>query len=137
MRPPSNAKTDEFDFIRTFIKRPRRERYSGLLQSKNGRTKLRKKWAHCEDFDERSKVLIPPRLHTPENIAEELRKRGAGKFCSILSEDEDLDAQSMELEKALQHIVGMQVGTVLICIPDFLGYYESEERDRYILQKNA
>jgi hypothetical protein len=125
----------EADFLSAFIIKHRRERYLGYLGSKKRRAKLQKAWPHFGDFDPRYIVQMQSHLHFPASIADELRRRGAGKLCYVMSEDSSLDGQILELDRALERIVGYFNGTVLICQPAHLAFYEGEVRDRYILHR--
>jgi len=50
--------------------------------------------------------------------------------------DPDLDGKQLLLQAALEAIVGMNNGVVLICIPGALAYYESEDMNgRFVLSR--
>jgi hypothetical protein len=54
-------------------------------------------------------------------------------LCYVASNSPDLDGQRPPLGEALRCIVGLEEGTIVICKPDALGFYEGEER-RFMLR---
>jgi hypothetical protein len=126
----------EKPFIRSFILPRRQERYIELLGSAVGRKKIKSKFAHFSDLDRRFKFLIPPGNQRADMIADMLVKKGASSSCYVWSESSPLDGSRVDLSNALSQTVGHAPGTLLLCIPDRLAYYEGEEKSqRYILQR--
>jgi hypothetical protein len=46
----------------------------------------------------------------------------------------ELDGQEVDLETALEKIVGSQEGALISCVPGRLGYFEDED-GRFILER--
>ena len=69
-------------------------------------------------------------------IAERLRDAGAPEKCWAMSSNPDIDGRAMQLDEALDETVGSTFGTLLICIPGHLAYFEGEEPgERYLLKR--
>jgi len=60
-----------------------------------------------------------------EGISIPLRKKGARKYCYIISWNEDIDGQEMPLETALEHVVSLGMPSIVLCIPGKLAYFKS------------
>jgi hypothetical protein len=69
-------------------------------------------------------------------ISEQLRALGAGTACHVHSEDDEIDGQTLPIEEALDRVVGVGYGTLLIAVPGVLAYVEGEEpSDRQLLHR--
>lgn len=122
-------------FVRAFIEKPKRDRWLTLLNSAKGRKKLTYSFHHSYEFDERWSTFVGD-VHSAVEIASRLRKLGAGPTAYLLSSDWDLDGQTLPLDEALGEILNSDSGHYLICIPDRLAFFESEDRDeRYVLHR--
>jgi hypothetical protein len=65
-----------------------------------------------------------------------LLKMRAPTQCLLISSNKKLDQKALPLQEALNSIVGMGYGTLVICVPDKLGYFEGEEQnDRWLLAR--
>ncbi len=124
--------------IRAFVARGRQERFSFLLASPKRREKFTKELAHFRWFDERFATIVPwkvdPHLklwdrHVQgiQNISSLLRSKGAGHTCWVISHDSKLDGQELQLEPALESVIGSGIGTIVSCVPGKLAYFEGEE----------
>ena len=116
-----------------FILPERRERYRELLRSTHGRNKVTAALPHFRHFDPRCIVAIEPAHHDAASVERLLRARGATDTCYVISESQDLDAQTLPLGVALRRIIGWAEGTVVICRAG-LAFYEGED-GRFILQR--
>ena len=126
----------EEQFAREFIAPEKRERYLSLLESERGRKKLVAGFHHCRDLDHRFARLIPSHHQSAESIEELLRSKGAPQKCYVMSDDQNIDRQELELTEALAKIVGMDAGALISCIPGRLAYFEMEGfSERYLLLK--
>jgi hypothetical protein len=122
--------------IRTFVIPERQSRYESLLQSKRGRKALRSELPHFRSFNPRFIVPIAPSQQTPVALHRILQDHGAPELCSVISENDALDGREVPLRNALGTVVGSTFGTILICLPGKLAYYEGEEPGfRFILRK--
>ena len=124
----------EEELIKAFFAPTKRERYLEMIATTRRRQKFVRELSHFKSLDPRYCFGLPNAVHTPEEIANFLTKKGAPPTCWITSEDRDLDRQEMSLLEALKRIVGYQMGTFLSCVPGKLAYFEDEE-DRWILER--
>jgi hypothetical protein len=84
---------------------------------------------------------LDPRFATPVQVSgselgTQLRDKGAGDRCYLLSEDPDLDGRELALDEALVAIVdgGSQHATFVSCVPGHLAYFHAAEpANRYVL----
>ncbi len=134
MKLPSNP--HEELFARSFVYPAQRERYLTLLESKRGRRKLCDGLNHSPHLDGRVAKLIPGNQQSTESIEHLLKSKGAPDVCHVMSANPELDNRDMLLSEALLKTVGMDAGTMILCIPGKLAYVELEGFDgRYILEK--
>jgi hypothetical protein len=116
------------ELIRSFIQKDRRERCAYLLSTPKHRKKFTDALAHFKWLDERFAHSIPANIaHTAIEIADLLRKKGAGPKAWVISEISSIDGQELPLDEVMEEIWGSQMGTFLSCIPGKLGYFEGEE----------
>ena len=124
--------------LKAFVVSGRQERFSSFLASPKNREKFTRELAHFRWFDQRFATTVPwkvdPRLKLSErhaqgieNIRRLLRSKGAGKNCWAISEDQVLDGHELQLETALEQVVGSGMGTILSCIAGKLAYFEGED----------
>ncbi|HSH58785.1 MAG TPA: hypothetical protein VK988_03915 [Acidimicrobiales bacterium] len=124
--------------VRAFVIPERRDRWLQGLRSRKQRTKITDRLPHCDDFEPRHMHRVPKGEQTPSGVFTELTRRGAPSVCHIISEDNDIDGKDLPLDDALADVVGRGYGTLLICLPGRLAYYESEEQyERYILDNRS
>ena len=98
------------------------------------RAKLLSQLYHFDDLDPKFMVAIPPNQHRPSALVKILKAKGAGPKCYVMSTISELDGQEVDLETALERIVGSQEGALISCVPGRLGYFEDED-GRYILER--
>lgn len=124
--------------IKAFFLRDKQERFLAFVSSPKNRRKLTQELAHFRWFDERFASSIPWKvdpslklsqrhLQGIENIARLLKSRGAGQTCWVISEDSDLDGRELNLEDALEQVIGCDMGTILSCIPGRLAMFAGED----------
>jgi hypothetical protein len=106
-----------------------RARVKTLLSSKReGRKSPRSKFLnslyHTPPFDDRYVTVLPHEKTWPDAVRAELLARGAPKQCYVISAGSPHDGTTIPLEEAINELVG---GTILLCIPGRLAYYEGEE----------
>jgi hypothetical protein len=68
------------------------------------------------------------------NVYRELKLRGTGELCWVMSEDRRMDARELDLRTALEEVVGRGIGTLLSSIPGRLAYFEGED-ERLLLAR--
>lgn len=118
---------EEAETIRAFVAQPIRRRMLALLASPKRRRDLVAMLDHFDGFDRQWTVDVGSCDQTPEAITRELTSIGAGADCWAISSDPDLDGRRMDLTSALRSVVGSGFGTLLICKPGRLAFYEGEE----------
>jgi hypothetical protein len=128
--------TKEETFIRTFFQPNRQERLLTLLADPTRRRNFLGKALHSCDFVSEHCIEIEDASQSAEMICRTLTSRGAPETCLVISESEAFDGHEFRLMDALENIVGKGFGTILICEPQNLGYYEGNDmEERMILQK--
>lgn len=121
--------------VRRFLRPERRDRYAALLETVQGRRKVRSRLAHMADLDRRTMMPIAPAEQTPAGVLRLLHAAGAGESCYVISENPDLDDRVLLLSEVLKGVVGSGFGTIISCMPGELAYYEGEEMgDRFLLR---
>lgn len=122
--------------IRAFVTSPSRERMLTLLERPAKRRDLVAKLAHLADFRKDCVTDLAPGEQRATPVEVQLRRLGAPDRCSILSADSVLDGQERHLSAALADVVGWAPGSLIICLPGVLAYYEGEDPGRrFILYK--
>jgi hypothetical protein len=125
----------ELEFVESFIRPGKRDRWLELLQTLRGRKKLRMSLAHCADFEPKAIVEIVSNQQNAASIFQMLREFGATDTCYLISENDSWDATEPDLQSVLREIVGYGFGTIVSCKPGVLAYYEGEgPSDRFILR---
>jgi hypothetical protein len=118
----------EQETVRAFIMKDRRERCAYLLGHPKHRRKFTDELAHFKWLDDRFSHPIPPSTaHTPAELVQLLRRKGAGQTVWVISDDCVIDAKEMLLDDAMTHIWGREIGTILSCIPGKLAFFAGEE----------
>lgn len=112
--------------IRSFVIPARRERFAQLLANPKRRAKATEALAHFGGLDPRWIVALPGESQNPAAVERELRRRGAGDSCHLVSESRELDGRRLPLRSALDLVVGRGMGTLIPCVPGRLGYFEGE-----------
>jgi hypothetical protein len=123
--------------IRAFLQKSKQERCVQFLANPKHRHKFTSELCHFKWLEDRFAKPIPPSTaHTAQEIASLLRSKGAGATVHVISEDSTIDGKELDLDQAMHHIWGRQIGTILSCIPGKLGYFEDEEmRSRRLLER--
>lgn len=122
--------------VSAFVVKRKRHRYLGLLKSSRGTMKLRGDLAHFPDFDPRFIIEIEPKLQTVDGIERLLLDLGSPQQCAVFSESEALDVSGARLKDALEKVLAVGYGSIVLCRPGTLAYYESEEPGvRFILHR--
>jgi len=124
--------------VQAFIVPGRQERFLYLLTNPRRRKKFLDELGHFRWFDGR---FAAPAQWKPDcalsvwgrhqqgiqNIANLLRSRGAAKSCWVISQFAGIDGRELELESALEAVVGKGMGSILSCVPGRLAYFEGED----------
>lgn len=126
MKIPSRVRTtpEEQSTVSVFVEASRRERYVTMLKA--NRRKFTLELAHFAFWDKRFQRELPYHL-TANDIHALLVSKGAPEVCHVISEHSDLDGAKGNLREILQKVVGSGFGSVIICCPLVMAYFESEE----------
>ena len=114
-----------------------RARFRESLAPAKRRDVLRSQLPHLSHLDARFARPVPVEDQSAAAIGAQLRGKGAGERCYLLSEDPELDGRELELETALVQIVDgeSRFATFVSCVPAKLAYFHGEEpANRYLLE---
>jgi len=120
--------------VESFITPVKRERWLELLTTEKGRRKLRASLPHFAAFDPATVVPLAPKQQHASSIFQILTNLGAPTTCYLISENSDWDTKEMDLQSALQQVVGYGFGTLISCKPGALAWGE-DPGYRIILRK--
>lgn len=112
-----------------------RARFRESLAPAKRRDVLRSQLPHLAHLDPR--FAIPMQAQSALELGAQLRERGAGDRCYLLSEDPELDGRELDLDVALVEIVdgGSHYATFVSCVPARLAYFHDKEPgNRYVLE---
>jgi hypothetical protein len=116
----------EIEFVKTFVIKKKQERYVYLVQSSKRRKTFLREPFHFRDFDPAYNVPYSGNAFSAQYLITELRKRGAADDCLIISVRRDLDGTTMPLPDTIHEVLGRVEGTIVLCAPGKLAYYEGE-----------
>jgi len=122
----------ELDFLSTFVVRPKRARYSGLVVSPRLRQQFLDALPSFADFDPRFKIRLSRSEDSGRAYVKELHRRGADLNGYVISPRDDLDGLTLSLDDAVNQVHGRCDGTLIVCAPT-LAYFEGESKYRFIL----
>jgi hypothetical protein len=112
-----------------------RARFRESLAPAKRRDTLRSQLPHVTHLDPRFATPVPEQ--TAVELAEQLREKGAGDRCYLLSEDPDLDGRELPLDEALfaLMVAGSPHATFASCVPAQLAYFhDADPANRYLLE---
>lgn len=122
-------------FVNSFIVREKRGRYLEFLGKEKMRQKITWNIERCDDLEEKYRTRVPVDKQNPEDIFNILKEKSAPNICHIISTDDEIDGQEMNLKDVLENHF-FDDGTFISCIPGKLVYYASEEENGcFILEK--
>ncbi|MCW2963455.1 MAG: hypothetical protein JWO17_707 [Actinomycetia bacterium] len=111
-----------------------RARFRESLAPAKRRDTLRSQLPHLTHLDPR---FATPVQQSASELGAQLREKGAGGRCYLLSEDPELDGREIALDEALVAIVdgASQHATFVSCLPGHLAYFhEADPGNRYLLE---
>jgi hypothetical protein len=114
-----------------------RARYRESLAPAKRRDTGRSQLPHLSHLDPRFAKPVDPAEQYARVIGAQLREKGAGDRCYLLSEDPELDGRELDLDDALVEIVdgGSTFATFVSCVPAHLAYFHhAEPENRYLLE---
>jgi hypothetical protein len=112
-----------------------RARFRESLAPAKRRDTSRSQLPHVTHLDPR--FTTPAAEQTAVELAAQLREKGAGDKCYLLSEDPDLDGRELPLDEALTAIVDGRSAhaTFASCVPAQLAYFhDADPANRYVLE---
>jgi hypothetical protein len=112
-----------------------RARFRESLAPGKRRDTLRSQLPHLTHLDPR--FATPAQAQSALELSAQLREKGAGDRCYLLSEDPDLDGRELPLDEALLAIVDGDSphATFLSCVPARLAYFHAADpSNRYLLE---
>ncbi len=128
----------EVDLVHTFVVAGKRERLAGFLSSPKRRPKFVQGLCHFNDFDAAFQVHLSGDIDSAQGLLADLRRRGAGDECYVMSVDRDLDGVTGLLAEVIERVFACAEGTIVSCVPGRLAYYEGKGRkNRFILDREA
>jgi hypothetical protein len=112
-----------------------RARFRESLAPAKRRDTLRSQLPHLTHLDPR--FATPAPAESALELGAQLREKGAGDMCFVLSEDPVLDGRELSIDEALAAIVdgGSHHATFVSCVPGQLAYFhDAEPGNRYLLE---
>ena len=123
--------------IRNFVLPKRRKRLMLLLRSPRGRKLMIESLSMGGDIDPRYLHRIPEHKWSRESIVSLLQRHGANPRVYLLSENPELDGQELDLQNAVEAVVGSGRMTLMLCNEGSLGYLEGAgPSDHYLLERD-
>lgn len=123
--------------IKAFVLREKQERFLTFIASAKNRRKFARELPDFPWFDKKRSTSVPWKvdpslplwgrhLQGIEHVSRLLHSKGAGKTCWVISDNPKIDGQEINIEVALESVVGSDWGTILSCIPGKLAYFNGE-----------
>ena len=124
----------ERSFVMKFVSKDKKRRILEMLEKPKKREKLRRLLPHSALFDPKWICHIPRDRQQTDEIYQMLRNKHSPENCYLISSAPGFDGIELSLKEALDQIKHLVAGTIIICIPEQLAYFEGEVYgDRYIL----
>ena len=130
----ANRNYDE-EIVRLFIHKDRKEGCLFKLTHHRRREVVGALHGQIE-FDPRFCVELPKAL-SPNSLLKMLKDKGAGNYAYVMSNNEELDGETLPLLDALNGCVDSTIGTIIYCLEGQVGYYESDDAGRYLLHRTC
>jgi len=125
---------NDLEIIKPFMDKKYIERFDNLIESKKGREKIIKEFAH--KFVEKFKKIYMNNVKGNANdIFNVLKSKDADESCYVISEKYEIDGKTLLLKDVLAEVVGYDMGTFILCKSNKLAYYEGEDsNEQWILE---
>jgi hypothetical protein len=132
-----NPLADEIALVKAFVVPSKQARYAGFVGSPKRRRSFVRELYHFRDFDPAVVVELPSAMQSG-GLLEELRRRGAGNTCYIMSAHAKVDGKTELLADAVSRVFAFLDGTIISCVPGRLAYFEGEApKNRFILHREG
>lgn len=126
----------EIEFIRAFVIPQKKQRFLEFVSSKKGRAKFTSELDHPTFIKSGFITKITPSQQTFQGISFILKNKHAPDICYVISSNEEIDSNELQITLALKKTIARGFGTILSLIPGKLAYFENEDGDmRFILEK--
>jgi len=124
----------EIAVIETFVVKAKRDRYIQFVSSSKNRHKFIFELAHFIDF--KWELLLPVTGIEKDVIFDTLNKNSLpDKTCYVISENTDIDKSTIDIKKAIQDVVGYNMGTILVFGNADIIFYEGESAKTRFISK--
>jgi len=121
----------EIKVIERFVVKTKRDRYLTFIKNTKTRDKFLKELSHFKDL--RQDLFEELKSDERKKIKEKLNRLRNIKDCYLISENSKLDSNRLDIETALNEIIGHGMGTLIVFGDAEIVYYEGEgPSDRYI-----
>src|ERR1700722_946948 len=101
----------EILLIERFFLKQKAERYKDFVAKANTRCKFIAALAHLKDLDYTKFLKVEC---DPEGHLLEIAKKCRLDVCYVISENRDVDSQYIDIQKAMESVIGYGMGTFLI-----------------------
>lgn len=121
----------------TFLAEPTQRRVRTLFELGAKRRKdLRALLDHAVQLDRRYAQHLVGREASARSVETTLRRYGAPETSYVISADQALDGQEMQLSASLDAVGASYSGAFISCIPGKLGYFVYEDmKSAYLLKR--
>ena len=128
--------THEYEFVRSFVIKNKKNRFLDFLQNPKRRKDIIKELPHFKYFEDRYIKRISGKDENANYIYSFLIANGAIEECYIISENRNLDERFIGLEFAIKETLGKGFGTIISCKPGCLIFYVGED-ERFFCMKES
>ena len=124
----------EIKVIKKFIDKAKQDRYIQFVSSPKNRHKFINDLSHFNFF--KWDVFTDVKGNEEQTILIALQKNGVtSKTCYIISENPDIDTQTLDTKKAISDTVGYGMGTILVFGDADMIFFESETMNTRFISK--
>jgi hypothetical protein len=121
----------ETKVIERFVVKTKRDRYLTFIKSDKTRDKFTKELAHFRDL--RQGQFEEVKSDERKIIKDRIKSLGNIKDCYLISESSKLDKKTLDIDSALNEIIGYGMGTLIVFGDAEIVFYEGEgPSDRWI-----
>jgi hypothetical protein len=117
--------------IERFVVKTKRDRYLTFINNDKTRDKFTKELAHFRDL--RQDQFEELKSDERKIIKDRIKSLGNIKDCYIISESSKLDKKKLDIDSALNEVIGYGMGTLIVFGDAEIVFYEGEgPSDRWI-----
>ena len=117
--------------IERFVVKTKRDRYLTFINNDKTRDKFTKELAHFRDL--RQDQFEELKSDERKKIKDRIKSLGNIKDCYLISESSKIDKKRLDIDSALNEIIGYGMGTLIVFGDAEIVYYEGEGPcDRWI-----